>query len=72
MEDLFNAYIVACGGSTSTTERCTGMRVSWDGGPDHVSLLGGADALAAGGYKRQAAADRFETPGDDFGVSNLP
>ncbi|XXT17524.1 hypothetical protein WME94_45580 [Sorangium sp. So ce429] len=52
--------------------RCTGMRVSWDGGPDHVSLLAGADALAAGGFKSQAAADRFETLGDDFGVSNLP
>ncbi|MGK3958976.1 hypothetical protein WMF38_38705 [Sorangium sp. So ce118] len=72
MEDLFNAYIVACGGSTSTAERCTGMRVSWDGGPDHVSLLAGADALAAGGFKSQAAAERFEALGDDFGVSNLP
>jgi hypothetical protein len=71
MVNIFDAYIVACGrGPTTSAKSCSGELVSWAGNTTHASLLAGAQTLANEGFKTQAAADRFRTSGDTFGVSD--
>jgi hypothetical protein len=78
MSNVFDAYITACGTNYTPDlyASCEEKRVSWAGNNDPMafaySLVGGAQGLVTGGYRSQAAADRFRQVGDEFGVSNLP
>lgn len=70
MQDVFNAYVVACGDNTpANAQRCTGGNVSWAGSTTAKSLRDGAAGLKGAS---SAATLAFQAAGNTFGISNTP